>query len=263
MISNCPHCKKELQLTNEQHKKVQDAIDKLQPGQVIKMGCPHCKRPIDLKKEVEPQKQDAFDLFPDLISSAPVEEEQPPCPTPVMDNARPSQQSDLEVVAPQPPKPPDISWLTTGSLGEKVQSPDDATALILMPDGEGKSILSDALKRFDYRIEYADSLAETMDKMLSGTFAAVVLHTEFEGVPLAESRIHNFMQWLSMPKRRNIYYVLVGPELHTLYDLEAFTLSANLVINEKDMGDIHKILKKGMHDYEKLFHPFLESLQQA
>lgn len=56
--------------------------------------------------------------------------------------------------------------------------------------------------------------------------------------------------------------MLIGPDLQTLYDLEALTLSANLVINEKDLGDINKILRKGIHDYENLFHPFLEAMSK-
>ena len=261
MISQCPECKNKLQFTSDQQKKIQEALDKLQPGQVIKMGCPHCKSPIELKREAVPEKKDAFDLFPDLINTDSDEEEtfQEPLPA---DDETSKQQSESARTVPPPPKPPDISWLKTGALGEKVQSPDDGAVLILMPDGEGKTAIADAFKRLDYQIQYADSLAETMEKMISATFAGVVLHAGFEGVPLAESRVHNYMKWLSMPRRRNIYYVLVGPDLQTLYDLEALTLSANLVINEKDMGDIHKILRKGIHDYENLFHPFLEALSK-
>ncbi len=260
MISQCPQCKNKLQFTSGQHEKIQEALDKLQPGQVIKMECPHCKSPIELKRETAPETKDAFDLFPDLIPTDSVEEEtsqeQPPT-----DNEITEQHSQPAGMIPPPPVPPDISWLKTGVLDEKkVQSPDDATVLILMPDGEEKKAIADAFKRLDYRIEYADTLAETMEKMMSATFAGMVLHTGFESVPLGESRIHNHMKWLPMPKRRNIYYVLIGPDLQTLYDLEALTLSANLVINEKDMGDINKILRKGMQDYRNLFNPFLEAI---
>jgi len=259
MISQCPQCKKELQFSSAQQEKIKEALDKLQPGQIITMGCPHCKSPIELKREAVPEKKDAFDLFPDLIGADPVEEEMPQEQPPAKDETL-KQQSEPAGTVPPPPKPPDISWLKTGDIGEKVQSPDDATVLILMLDGEGKDAVADVFKRLNYRIDYADSLEETMEKMVSSSFAGIVLHTGFEGVSLAESRIHNYIKWLPMPKRRNIYYVLIGPNLQTLYDLEALTLSVNLVINEKDMGDINKILRKGIHDYENLFNPFLEAM---
>jgi hypothetical protein len=262
MISQCPQCKKELQFTSAQQEKIKEALDKLQSGQIIKMGCPHCKSPIELKRETASEKKDAFDLFPDLINNDPVEEETLQEQVSA-DDEIPSQQTEPTGMIHPPPKPPDISWLKTGDIGKKVQSPDDATVLILMSDGEGKTAVADAFKRLNYQIDYADSLGETMEKMVSASFAGIVLHTGFEGVSLAESRIHNYIKWLPMPKRRNIYYVLIGPDLQTLYDLEALTLSVNLVINEKDMGDINKILRKGIHDYGNLFQPFLESLQKG
>lgn len=168
MISQCPQCKNKLQFTSDQQKKIQEALDKLQPGQVIKMGCPHCKSPIELKRETVPEKKDAFDLFPDIISDDSVEEETSQEQLHANDEI-PKQQPKPVGMIPPPPKPPDISWLKTGDIGEKVQSPDDATVLILMPDGEGRSAVADAFKRLDYRIEYADSLAETMEKMVSAT----------------------------------------------------------------------------------------------
>lgn len=262
MISQCPHCKKKLHLKGAQLEKIQEALDRLQPGQVVKVGCPYCKSPIEMKTEVQLERKDAFDLFPDLVANKTPEEishgeEEPPVKT------IPEEQPKASGLAPPPPKPPDISWLKTGEYGESSQSPDDATVLILMPDGEGKNLVTDAFKRLDYRIDSACSLAETIEKMVSTAYAGVVLHTGFEGVPLAESRIHHHMKWLLMPKRRYLYYVLIGPDLHTLYDLEALTLSANLVVNEKDLMHINVILRKGFYDHEKLFHPFLESLKKG
>ncbi|MBC8318372.1 MAG: hypothetical protein H8E41_10745 [Desulfobulbaceae bacterium] len=262
MINHCPHCKKKLSFTEAQLEKIEEALFRLQPGQVIKMGCPHCKVPIELKKEVQPERKDASTFFPGLLDGD-IPAESPPAAAAPPAEEVPDRRPQVAGAAPPPPKPPDISWLKTGEYGEKAHNPDDATILILMPDGEGKNQVAEAFKRMDYRIDYAASLGETMEKMVSASYAGVVLHTGFEGGSLAESRVHHHMKWLPMPKRRYIYYVLVGPDLQTLYDLEAFTLSANLVINEKDLGNINVILRKGFHDHETLFHPFLESLKKG
>ncbi|MBT8334771.1 MAG: hypothetical protein KJP19_10085 [Deltaproteobacteria bacterium] len=69
------------------------------------------------------------------------------------------------------------------------------------------------------------------------------------------------MRNLAGDKRRNLYYVIIGPELKTLYDLQALSLSANLVVNNSDMKYLDKILKKGFQDYETLFRPFVEIIQ--
>jgi hypothetical protein len=261
MINQCPHCKKDLNLTASQKEKIQTALKKLKPEQVLKFGCPHCQQTVEMRKEEAAGSQDAFDVFPDLMggSSGPQE-----TPEDVVLPAEPNKQETTLSAgeAPLPPNPPDISWLETGELGEKAQSVDAAAVLILMPDGDSKSLIAKAFQKLDYRVEYANTLAETMEKMLATRYPAIVLHTAFEGVALDESRVHNHMKWLPMSKRRYIYYVLIGPELETLYDLEALSLSANLVINEKDLDHLHRILRKGFHDHEKLFEPFLESIEK-
>ncbi len=58
-----------------------------------------------------------------------------------------------------------------------------------------------------------------------------------------------------------MYYAIVGPNLHTLYNLEALSLSANLVINDQDLQYLEKILYIGFRDYENLFRPLLDTLR--
>ena len=61
-------------------------------------------------------------------------------------------------------------------------------------------------------------------------------------------------------RRRLLFYAIVGPRLHTLYDLEALAFSANLVINDREMPHLEPVLRKGLRDYEKLFRPLIDAL---
>ena len=63
-----------------------------------------------------------------------------------------------------------------------------------------------------------------------------------------------------MAKRRHIFYILVGPGFHTLYDLEALARSANVVVNDGDVGHLPTIFRKGRADQEKLFSPYVTLL---
>ena len=63
-------------------------------------------------------------------------------------------------------------------------------------------------------------------------------------------------------RRRLLYYVLVGPDVHTCYNLQALALSANLVINERELAFVEVILRKGFREYVELFGPFLEVLEE-
>jgi len=57
--------------------------------------------------------------------------------------------------------------------------------------------------------------------------------------------------------------VLIGKGFSTLYDLEALSYSANVVVNDSEIEHIDIILKKGMQDYLELFGPYIESLRVA
>lgn len=100
-----------------------------------------------------------------------------------------------------------------------------------------------------------------MSKLSANTYAVVVLHTHFEGkMPLDESNIHACLAKMPMTRRRSIHHILIGPELRTLYGLEALSWSANLVVNKLILTSFRGPLKKSFRDYTNLFGPLLESL---
>jgi hypothetical protein len=71
------------------------------------------------------------------------------------------------------------------------------------------------------------------------------------------------MSEMSMQRRRYLFYILIGPEFNTLYNLEALANSANLVVNEKDLLHLGLALRRAIPMYEELFGPFMEELTSA
>ena len=63
-----------------------------------------------------------------------------------------------------------------------------------------------------------------------------------------------------MTRRHNIHYTLIGPKFKTLYDLHALSNSANLVVNDSDLEHFRLILKKSLHESQKLFGPLAEAM---
>ncbi len=108
---------------------------------------------------------------------------------------------------------------------------------------------------------YSETADDAIFKLMSLSYAIVALHTGFEKtVSPAESKMHTFLARLPMDRRRLIYYILVGPEFQTFYNLEALSLSANLVVNDADVEQLPAILKISYRDYNALFGPLIESL---
>lgn len=226
MIDQCPHCRKQINLSGAQRQKIEDAYDRLEPGGSLKIGCPHCSQPIHLKKEA-----DAWEGV------------------------------DRHAEMPDPPKAPDTSWIATGEFDEKEEVKDVPKALVLMPEGNAKTKMVGAFVELFYQVSEARSAESALDQMRYMDFTIVVLHSGFEAGGLLGSSFHKHMCQMAMSKRRNMYYVLIGPEFKTFYNLEALAFSANLVVNDSDANHMKTIIRKGLRDNAELFGPFLQALK--
>lgn len=239
MLSQCPNCGKELNLNQAQQDKVKQALTALPEGKTLKINCPLCKEPIHLRAD-----------------GSAVENEQaaPPPPPPS------SAVTKAAANPPEPPAPPDVSVLLEGEVGEGETVRDIPLAMVLMAAGESRDQVAAALGGLGYQPDFPEAAESAIERMRFVNFSAVVLDSRFEGGGLAASVFHQHMRNLAMASRRKIIYVLIGPDFHTLYDLEALALSANLAVNSKDLPRLPVILKKAKQDYQALFGPYLQAL---
>jgi len=231
MLTLCPFCRQEMNFSNAQQDKIQKALESLQDGKCLKVGCPHCKKSITLNQRGEILQEEG--------------------------EAAPSH-PNIEI---EPPAPPDTSWLGRGEYEEREIVEDIPKVLLLIKDDALRESTEEVFADFGYMALKAESAQGAIDRMRFESFKGVVYHTGFEGVPLEQSVFAQHMNSMTMSERRFIYYVLVGPELNTLYDLEALSLSANLTVNEGDIKHLNLILRKGLTDYEALFGPYLAAMR--
>ena len=226
MKINCPNCNKQLKLTE----KIWASVRQLGPGQTIKVKCVHCAVPFGLDAS-------------SLAQSDPVSDRS-------MSGARV-----------KPPEPPGIEWLNDGSFAEKEVVEDIPRALVLMPESANREAVVLAATAVGYRVEHALLPAEAIEKMRFVNYAAVFLHDHFEPQGIDAGDFHQFMRGLNMSRRRYIFYVLLGEQFRTLYDLQALAYSANLVVNDAEIAFIGTVLKKAIPEFETLFGPLMEELQ--
>lgn len=224
MISSCPHCNKALKLGEAQQEKLQQALNALEPGKKLTIKCPACKKGIALDSKGETGEN------PGGI---------------------------------KPPGPPDLAWLKEGKLQDDQALEDVPMAMVLFPKGEKMNIVRDALEETGYQTLTFESIEEAMDSMRFNNYASVILHSQFGGTKLADSPFHKFMRDMPMQKRRYLFYILIGPEFHTLYNLQALAYSANLVVNDNDLYHLGVALRKAIPQYEELFGPYMEELTSA
>ncbi|MCG8634572.1 MAG: hypothetical protein MI863_12140 [Desulfobacterales bacterium] len=239
MISQCPHCSNPLRFSDAHREKLSKALENLSPGRTLKFGCPKCKKPIELDKAGAP-----------LAKAAPAAPVKKPDSVP---------EPSKTIV---PPKAPDISWLTDGEKEEADVLDDVPTAMVVMDDPGMREKMVRGLEENQYQIVIPEDIDGAIDSMRFKAYAVVAFSSTYGGDTLENQDFHKFMMQMSMKKRRNIFYILVGPEFSTLFDLQALTHSANLVINREQIDHASTLIKKGVKDYEALFAPYLAALKQ-
>ncbi|MCL2341155.1 MAG: hypothetical protein FWC49_05565 [Proteobacteria bacterium] len=218
MLTHCPSCQKSLQLTKEQITRLELALAQLAPGKLLTIKCPLCREPILLDKTGEAPHQ-----------NSPV----------------------------QPPPPPKLDWLEMGLFQNADKVEDVPTALVLHTDNEQRKRIDEAMESVGYQVIMVDSVADAMDGMRLVNFSCIVFQADLEG-PLEQSTFHNYMRDLPMATRRNMFYILIGDQFHTLYNLEALAHSANLTIHTNDLRHLDIILRTSIPAYEELFGLMLE-----
>ncbi len=213
MTITCQNCLKKLKLSA----KIKKGVERLAPGRTLRLPCPHCSEALVLSR--------------DSLGS---ETSQPTSSV-------------------KPPSPPDITWLKEGTFEEEEVVEDIPQTLILIKPGAQRDSIAKSVESIGYQATFAESGEEAMERMQFVNYASVILHSGFEEGGLNQSPFHQFMRDMSMLKRRFIFYILIGPEFSTLYDLEALSYSANLVVNDQETPELLTILRKAIPRYEELF----------
>jgi len=212
-----------------------------------------------MAKTAKDKKVDAFSLFPDLFSQE-TRKRRPLDRSYGHEQLISTTSSSYTLV--RPPLPPDISWLGSGEVNSSSKElMNIPSALILMPDDTLRNTTVTVIEAYGYLTETVETPLEAIHRLSFSNYGIIVVHTGFEDrMSFSDSVVHNYLCTLPMSRRRGAYYIIIGPDLHTDYRLTALALSANLVINDRDVEFLKKILKKGFREYEELFGPVMELL---
>ena len=134
----------------------------------------------------------------------------------------------------------------------------DQLALVL--DEKNQTAWTEVLKNRDYKIQYAKSPEHAVHKMKFTHFHFIALHENYGNKGLDNNPVYKTLIELPMVTRRNIFLALLGANFKTLSNMQAFQKSANVVINEKDLGKLGDVLKKTISENEIFYKVFKETL---
>jgi CheY-like chemotaxis protein len=136
-------------------------------------------------------------------------------------------------------------------------------ALVLDPDPESSESAKSEIEQLGYQCVSATSTRDAVGKMRFHVFDLVILSDGFDSQDLDNSPILNYLNNISMTDRRKIFVALMGDRFKSMDNLMAFSMSANAVINPKDVNKLSAMLKGAVSDHERFYKVFMETLVEV
>jgi len=222
--------------------------DKLPPGHRVSVRCPRCKNKLVIHTEIGRSE-----------SSHPSDQDTEKLERPLDDTSTSSLKEDYESSSEELFDFDDAeadSALDSYGEGEK-------PALVMTDDANRFESIKRALEDLGYYTIQAENTQEALSKMRFQNFDLAILPDLFDNIPLEQSPILRYLNHLSMSVRRKMFVVLMSDKFRTMDHMMAFTMSANLVANWKDLGRLSSILGRAVSDNEKFYKVFMDTLKET
>jgi len=136
-------------------------------------------------------------------------------------------------------------------------------ALVMVGDASRAESIKKSVEELGYRFVPAEGTHEATGKMRFHGFDLVILEDGFDGAALDNSPIMNYLNHQPMSLRRGMFVVLMSPGLKTRDQMKAFALSADLVVNPRDLNQLTAVLKNSIAEKEKFYKVFMDTMKEV
>jgi predicted Zn finger-like uncharacterized protein len=213
--------------------------DKVPKDRTVKLNCPKCKGKISLGAEAL---------------------EQPP---------KANETGEVPLTMSNPTagrKPPEDSYGYEDFTSDQALDffEEGIKLTLIMPNSSmNEDHLRAGLELIGYKCIPTPNTRDAIGKLRFHNFDLIILADGFDSQPLDHSVIVNYLNRLSMSVRRKIFLALISDNFKTMDNMMAFAMSANVVINTKDIQKLHLILKKAVSENERFYKIFMDTMVET
>jgi hypothetical protein len=100
-------------------------------------------------------------------------------------------------------------------------------------------------------------------KLHTHDFDIIVIASNFGGAEIEFNQVLSEATHLPIAQRRRQFIALVGPEMATNNDLQAFQHSVDLVFGISDLENFKPVLRRGVARHQEFYRTFNECLRMA
>lgn len=143
------------------------------------------------------------------------------------------------------------------------QTPKNAPSVLLcVDDAAMQAKLAEQLTG-DFQV-FTGLFAEDISlKLRTNDFDVVVISSNFGGSEIEFNPVLKDATHLPIAQRRRQYIALVGPELATNDELQAFQHSVDLVFGVSDLENFKPVMRRGLARHHEFYRTFNECLRMS
>ena len=134
--------------------------------------------------------------------------------------------------------------------------PGDLTALVCVDEPEIQRAIIDQITTLDYKIHTGLFVDDVLLKIKAHNYEVIVIDENFNGSLLTSSPLLAEVMHLPANSRRNQFVVLIGLGFTTNDEMEAFSLSVNLVCNVADIKNLRPVLRRAIVRHKEFYTHF-------
>jgi hypothetical protein len=141
--------------------------------------------------------------------------------------------------------------------------PDDKTALVCIDEAEVQKAVLDQLGELEYRIHTGLFAEDISLKLRAHTYDVVAIYETFAGSVAEGNPV--LLETIRTPssQRRDQYVILIGPNMVTNDELQAFQYSVDLVFSVSDLVNFKPVLRRSIVRHEEFYRKFKDVLRMA
>ena len=137
------------------------------------------------------------------------------------------------------------------------------TALLCEQNPLASNTIQKALNLMDYQITLPENARDALKRMRYHVYDLIVVNENFDTKNPDSNGVLIYLERLSMSVRRKIFVAMISSRYRTMDNMMSFHASVNLIINNKNIEDIGKILSRGITDTEMFYSVYKESLKES
>jgi hypothetical protein len=137
----------------------------------------------------------------------------------------------------------------------------DLTALVCIDDPEIQEAVIAQLGAINYKIHTGLFSEDVMLKLRAHSYDVIVVYENFNGCDLETNQMLKEVVNLAPDQRRKLFIVLVGANMVTGDEMQAFIYSVDLTFSLSDLSNLKTVLKRSSTRHKEFYANFMESLR--